>query len=67
MKSFSLIQQQIVFLYQKLETARNDHAKLCQIDMLSSTGNEIREKINTILGEINALEWIINDQINGDL
>ena len=67
MKAYTQIQFQIASLYEKLETKRRDHGELCQIDMLSSTGNQLREEINKIIGEIIALEWVINDQINGDL
>lgn len=43
----------------KLEEYERQHQELCQIDMLSSTGSNLREKINQLKGEINGLEWVI--------
>lgn len=67
MKAFTQIEQQITSLYQKLEQTKMDHGELTNFEMLSSQGVRIREELHKILGEITGLEWVINDQINGDL
>jgi hypothetical protein len=67
MKAYSEIQQQIEFLSIKIRGTSVDHERLSQIDMLSGEGNILREKINKMKGMKKALDWVVNDYINGDL
>ena len=67
MKAFSQIQLEIIDLNSRIILLKHQHAKLHQIDMLSSEGNKLREQINRFKGMRTALEWVIHDQINGDL
>jgi hypothetical protein len=63
MKAFTQIEFMITDLQVRLKTYKAEHAKLDQIDMLSSTGNKLTEEINQTYGKIEALYWVINNQI----
>lgn len=67
MKNFTVIQQQIVNLKERKTELEAVHSKMDQISMLSGEGSLIRAEINQTKGEIKALEWVVNDQINGEL
>ncbi len=67
MKNYTVIQFNIAHLKARLVAKEHEHSKLHQIDMLSSTGNRIREEISVTKGLIKALEWVTNDNINGEL
>jgi hypothetical protein len=67
MKAFTQIQEQIADLYYKLRIAHENHSELSNIEMLSSQGVSMREEINMIRGELAGLEWVINDNVTGDL
>ena len=68
MKAFTQIEFEIDILRKRLtqkETIRNNN--LHQIDMLSNTGNKLRGEIDVIKGNIIALTWVVNDNINGSI
>jgi hypothetical protein len=67
MKTFTEIQLTVDVLKSKLQIKQLEHQQLNQIDMLSSAGSQLREVIERIKGQIIALEWVVNNQINGDL
>jgi len=63
MKAFTQIEFEIEDLKKRLVQKEVAHNNLHQIDMQSSTGNQLREEINKINGNITALEWVINNNI----
>ena len=67
MKVFTQIEFEIDILKRRLTQKEIEHSNLCQIDMLSSTGSQLREEINKIQGNLTALHWVANDNINGDI
>jgi len=67
MKAWELIRQEIIYLNTDLIICKRQHNNLNQIDMLSGEGSKLRKKINQTKGMIHALEWVVNDNINGDL
>lgn len=38
---------------------QQEHKRLSQIDMLSSTGNQLREELNKTRGKIEVLRWVL--------
>jgi hypothetical protein len=67
MKTFTEIHDQYFYLQAELEIKHLQHMKLHQIDMLSGEGSKLRERMNLIKGMMKALDWVLKDQINGDL
>jgi len=67
MKSYSEIQQQKELCMAKHHKATELHSNLNQIDMLSGEGSKLREKINILRGTIATLNWVMNDNLNGNL
>jgi len=63
MKAFTLIQFEIELLERRLEQKKTAHCKLHQIDMQSSTGSQLREEIHKIHGNIAALKWVTDDNL----
>jgi hypothetical protein len=43
----------------KRDLKKAEYTKLNQIDMLSSTGNKLREEINILEGWIATLKWVM--------
>lgn len=62
MKTLEQIEQQIDDCRLQLQTAEDVHKGLSQIEMLSSTGNKLREQINELRGKIMALFWVREDK-----
>jgi hypothetical protein len=67
MKDFEIIKQEIGMLGTDLILTKREHNNLNQIDMISYTGSKLREKINLTKGMILALEWVIQNDLNGYL
>jgi hypothetical protein len=67
MKAFTQIQLQLIHLKAEVKALEHKHGELHQIDMLSSEGNRLRERIQRMEGKVDALNWVIHDQIIGDL
>lgn len=67
MKAFTEIHDQYFYLQAELERKSLQHMKLDQISMLSMEGAQLRERINKVKGMMEALNWVLKDQINGDL
>lgn len=67
MKSYSELTQQKAHVEEKLEATKVKHSHLNQIDMLSGEGSKLREKINMLRGCLATLNWVLSDNVNGDL
>jgi hypothetical protein len=65
MKPWEVIRKQIDYLQTDLIICKRQHNNLNQIDMLSADGNRLREKINMTKGMILALEWIVQEDMDG--
>jgi len=63
MKSFSLIQQKQIDLMQQRRQKELQHSELSKIDMLSASGEKLREELNNIKGWEDALNWVIDDRL----
>ena len=44
----------------EVKKLQEEHSNMSQIDMLSGEGSQNRELTNKLLGEIKALEWVLN-------
>ena len=67
MKAYSQIQDQKELIFIKEKALIKEHNKLGQIEMLSGEGSKLRERINKLKGFRKALEWVTNNQLNGEL
>lgn len=59
MKTRTDIYEQTTKVKLKLEEYERQYRELGQIDMLSSTGNNLLEKINKLKGELIGLTWVV--------
>lgn len=62
MKTEKAIRNRIELNLQKLAELYNSYLILCQIDLLSGEGNELRYKINSLRGEILGLAWVLGEE-----
>lgn len=58
MKSQSQTRVKIIEINFELSDVKDEYDSLGQIDMLSSTGNQLLEKINKLQGWKEALIWV---------
>ena len=58
MKSLSEIRVKIIEINSEIDEAEKEHKSLGQIDRLSSTGSNLRKKINNLKGWKEALTWV---------
>ncbi len=59
MKEKREIRNKIRSLFNELRVAKMEYKGLNQIDMLSSTGNKLNEKIHLTRGKLLALHWVL--------
>jgi hypothetical protein len=60
MKTEDKIRNEIIRLNQERIKIDEKLHLLCQIDLLSSEGNELNHEISYLLGQMAALTWVIN-------
>jgi len=51
--------QRIYTLQVEAVTKNTQHNNLSQIDMLSGEGNQLRKQIASLIGKIEALNWVL--------